>query len=149
MALNEEVAFMVEKMEESISGDFDTSKFDDVDMGKYAKKYSEGDLWKKVKGNVKKAGLSLIYNALQLYYVTENPNCPMKVKAGIFAALGYFISPIDLIPDFTPIVGYSDDGGAILLAIGMAQMYIDDTVKEKAKEKIRNLFGEDVVAELN
>ena len=144
-----DITEMVEKMMESISDDFDTSKFDDVDMGKYAKKYSEGDLWKKVKGNVKKAGLSLIYNALQLYYVTENPNCPMKVKAGIFAALGYFISPIDLIPDFTPIVGYSDDGGAILLAIGMAQMYIDDTVKEKSKEKIRNLFGEDVVAELN
>ena len=128
---------------------FDTKKFDDVDMDGYADKYSEDGLWDKIKGNAKKAGLGLIYNALKLYYVTENPNCPMKVKAGIFAALGYFISPIDLIPDFTPIVGYSDDAGAIMLAIGMAQMYIDDTVKGKAKEKIRNLFGKDVVAELD
>ena len=128
---------------------FDTKKFDNVDMDGYADKYSEDGLWDKIKGNAKKAGLGLIYNALKLYYVTENPNCPMKVKAGIFAALGYFISPIDIIPDFTPIVGFSDDGGAILLAIGMAQIYIDDTVKEKAKDRIRNFFGDDVVEELD
>ena len=129
--------------------DFDNSKLNDVDMDEYADKYSEDGLWKKVKGNAKKAGLGLIYNALKLYYVTENPACPMKVKAGIFAALGYFISPIDLIPDFTPIAGFSDDGGAILLAIGMAQIYIDDTVKEKAKNRIRKFFGDDIVAELD
>ena len=131
------------------STDFDTSKLNNVDMDEYADKYSEDGLWKKVKGNVKKAGLSLIYNALKLYYVTENPACPKKVKAGIFAALGYFISPIDVIPDITPLVGFSDDGGAILLAIGMAQMYIDDTVKEKAKNRIRSFFGDDVVAKLD
>ena len=128
---------------------FDPSRLNDVDMNEYAANYSEDDLWKKVKGNVKKAGLGLIYNALKLYYVTKNPNCPMKVKAGIFAALGYFISPIDLIPDFTPIAGFSDDGGAILLALGMAQMYIDDNVKEKAKERISNLFGKDAAAKLD
>ena len=131
------------------STEFDPKRLKDVDMDKYADKYSEEGLWDKVTGNVKKAGIGLIYNALKLYYVTENPNCPMKVKAGIFAALGYFISPIDVIPDFTPIIGYSDDAGAIMLAIGMAQMYIDDTVKEKAKEKIRNLFGKDVAQKLD
>ena len=136
-------------MKKNSSDNFDVSKFDDVDMSKYSKKYSEEGLWDKIKGNAKKAGLGLIYNALKLYYVTENPNCPMKVKAGIFAALGYFISPIDLIPDFTPIVGYSDDAGAIMLALGMAQMYIDDNVKEKAKEKIRNIFGKDAADELD
>ena len=73
----------------------------------------------------------------------------MKVKAGIFAALGYFISPIDLIPDFTPIIGYSDDASAIGIAIVMAQMYIDAEVKSKAREKIRSIFGDGVAAELD
>ncbi len=90
----------------------------------------------------------LIYEALQLYCVTENPNCPMKIKAAIFAALGYFISPFDVIPDFTPIVGYSDDAGAIALALALAQIYINDAVKQKARNKIAAVFGEGVAADL-
>ena len=119
------------------------------DINEYSDKYSENNFWKKIKGTLKSAGLELIYRSLQLYYVTENPNCPMKVKAGIFAALGYFISPFDLIPDITPIVGYSDDAGAIAVALAMAQIYIDDTVRQKAKDKIANIFGDSVVIELD
>ncbi len=120
-----------------------------VDMGKYSKEYSEAGLWDKIKDNVGSAGLNLIYKALQLFYVTESPNCPMKVKAGIYAALGYFISPVDLIPDFTPIVGYADDAAAIGMALLLAQAYIDEDVKTKAKVKIHNLFGMKAVEKLN
>ena len=73
----------------------------------------------------------------------------MKIKAAIFAALGYFISPIDVIPDFTPIVGYSDDAGAIAIALSLAHFYIDDEVKRKARNKIANIFGEKVAADLD
>lgn len=114
----------------------------------YVNKYSDGDFFDKIKNTVKCAGLKLIYEALQLFYVTENPNCPMKIKASIFAALGYFISPFDVIPDFTPIVGYSDDAGAIALALGLAQLYIDDEVRQKARNKIASIFGEGVLSDL-
>ena len=120
-----------------------------LETDNYADKYSESSLFDKITSTIKSAGLKLIYEALLLFYVTENPNCPMKVKAAIFAALGYFISPIDVIPDFTPIVGYSDDAGAIALALCLAQIYIDDTVREKARNKIRDIFGAKVAAELN
>lgn len=114
----------------------------------YAEKYSEGSLFDKIKNTVKSAGLKLIYEALQLYYVTENPNCPMRIKAAIFAALGYFISPFDVIPDFTPFVGYSDDASAIALALALAQLYIDDEVKKKAQNKIASIFGENILSDL-
>lgn len=114
----------------------------------YVNKYSDGDFFDKIKNTVKSAGIKLIYEALQLFYVTENPNCPMKIKASIFAALGYFISPFDVIPDFTPIVGYSDDAGAIALALGLAQLYIDDEVRQKARNKIASIFGEGVLSDL-
>lgn len=119
-----------------------------LDEDNYTKKYSDGDFFDKIKNSVKNAGLKLIYEALQLFYVMENPNCPLKIKASIFAALGYFISPFDVIPDFTPIVGYSDDAGAIALALGLAQLYIDDEVKQKARNKIASIFGEGVLTDL-
>ena len=125
--------------------DFDGKE---VDLDKYSGKYSDGKFLDKVKSTVKKAGLGLIHNAIKLYYVTENPNCPMKVKAGIIAALGYFISPFDLIPDFTPIVGYSDDASAIGVAIVMAQMYIDAEVESKARAKLCSIFGDDILLEI-
>ncbi len=120
-----------------------------LETGNYAADYSESGFFDKVTSTIKSAGLKLIYEALLLFYVTENPNCPLKIKAAIFAALGYFISPLDVIPDFTPIVGYSDDAGAIALALCLAQIYIDDTVRQKARNKIRDIFGAKVAAELD
>ena len=112
----------------TIDMEFDGEQFKQADMDKYAKNYSDEGLLSKIKGAIKKVGAGLIYKALQLFYVTQNPNCPMKIKAGIFAALGYFISPIDMIPDFAPIVGYTDDAAAIAIALTLAHIYIDDEV---------------------
>ena len=108
---------------------------------KYQEEYSEDSFWEKIKGVLKTAGLPLIYKALQLYYVMLKPECPMHIKAAIVGALGYFISPIDLIPDIIPIVGFTDDLGAIVAALMLAQMYVDEEVKRKARETIDNIFG--------
>ena len=108
---------------------------------KYQEEYSEDSFWEKIKGVLKTAGLPLIYKALQLYYVMLKPECPMHIKAAIVGALGYFISPIDLIPDIIPIVGFTDDLGAVASALLLAHMYIDEEVKRKARETIDNIFG--------
>ena len=128
---------------------FDEEAFTEVDMQSYTKDYSEEGLWDKLVKNVQSIGLTLIYKALQLYYVTKNQECPVKVKLGIYAALGYLISPIDFIPDFTPFVGYADDASAIGVALLLAQMYIDDEVRESARNRIRELFGENALLKLD
>ena len=134
---------------EDIDMTFDGKKFTASNQNKYSDKYSEKSFFDKVTGAIKKAGITLIYKALQLYYVTENPNCPMRIKATIFATLGYFISPIDIIPDITPFVGYSDDAAAIALALVMAKIFIDNKVRQKAKDKLVSLFGRKILAQLN
>ena len=53
-----------------------------------------------------------------------------------------------MIPDFIPIGGYSDDALAIAAAIAMAQIYITDEIKQKAREKIASIFGEKTALEL-
>ena len=113
---------------------------EDIDP-KYSRNYSDDSFWDKITSVLKSAGLELIYKALQLYYAMQNPNCPMTVKAGIIAALGYFISPIDLIPDFIPVVGFTDDLAAVGAALVMAHMYIDSDVKRMARQKIDDIFG--------
>ena len=124
-------------------------KYSKVDVSKFADNYSERGLFDKVTGSVKKAGLKLIYKALQLFYVAQNPTVPTKIRAAIIAPLGYFISPIDFIPDFTPIAGFTDDAAIIALAMVVAQAFINEEVRRKAREKIRSLFGDAAVAELD
>ena len=60
----------------------------------------------------------------------------------IYGALGYFISPLDVIPDFMPIVGFTDDIGILAAAVGIAALYIDSDVKDKADRKLADWFGD-------
>ena len=108
---------------------------------KYAKNYSEEGFWEKTKSVLKSAGLLTLYKALQLYYVLKESSCPAHIKAAILAALGYFILPIDVVPDFIPGVGFGDDLVAITAALLMAQAYVDEEVKRKARDKLDDLFG--------
>ncbi len=81
---------------------------------------------------------------LLLYYTLQKPNVPKKVKATIIGALGYFILPLDLIPDFLVGIGYTDDLGALGLALFQVAMYIDDDIKSKARLKLTEWFGNKV-----
>lgn len=139
----------VSPMEKARFRDPRTGEMQEIDVASYAGAYTEEGFWAKVKSKVMAAGLQLVYKAMQLYYATENPACPTKVKAGIYAALGYFIAPLDFLPDFLPFVGYTDDLSAILLAMVMAQAYIDDEVREKARQKIGSIFGHRALEEIS
>lgn len=54
---------------------------------------------------------------LTLYYISKHPKTSWPIKILILSIVAYAISPIDLIPDFIPIIGYLDD--LILLPIGI------------------------------
>lgn len=120
-----------------------------TEVEKYGSSYSEDGLWGKISGNMKKVGVNLIYDVLQLFYVAKDPNVPMKIRAAMVAPLGYFISPVDLIPDLVPIAGYSDDAAVIAMAIGIAHFYITDEIRRKAQEKLAAFFGRDVLRNLD
>ena len=129
--------------------DSEIDRFKKIDTEKYAAEYSEEKLWQKLAKHFKSVGLQAAYKVLQLFYVAQNPKCPKRVKAGIYGALGYFIMPFDAIADFIPFVGYTDDLALIGAAIVIAQFYINDEVRSKAKKKLAWLFGPDAVSKLN
>ena len=107
----------------------------------YQSNYSESGLWKKVKSVAKKAGIKTIYMVLLLHYVLKSPDVPLEDKAKIYGALGYFILPIDLIPDFIPVVGYSDDVAALAFALHAVWKNVTPEIKEQAQRKLREWFG--------
>jgi uncharacterized membrane protein YkvA (DUF1232 family) len=108
----------------------------------YSEQYSEDSLFEKIKKVAKAAGIKVIYYVLIAYYLLKKPEVPKKEKAIIIGALGYFIMPLDLVPDFTAGVGYVDDLGALALALGKVALYIDDDIKKQAKDKLRDIFGD-------
>lgn len=54
---------------------------------------------------------------MQLYRFIKDPNAPWAGKAIAIGALIYMISPIDAVPDFTPIIGLLDDVAIITAAV--------------------------------
>jgi uncharacterized membrane protein YkvA (DUF1232 family) len=99
-------------------------------------------LFEKLKKYATKAGIKLVYVVLLLYYTLQKDNVPFKAKAIILGALGYFISPIDAVPDFLPILGYTDDFGAVMMALATVSMYIDNEIRNKAQAQLKSWFGE-------
>jgi uncharacterized membrane protein YkvA (DUF1232 family) len=73
--------------------------------------YVEENLWTKLERVGKK--ISFAKDILALVRYMRDPQVSWHRKAIVAAALIYFISPIDAIPDITPLIGYLDDLGVI------------------------------------
>ena len=128
--------------------DFDKKKINETELSKYADNYSEENLLHKISKFGAHIGLELLYKVAQLWCVLQKPEVPAKDKALIMGALGYLISPLDFIPDLTPVLGYSDDLVAITFALLKVQGYIDDEVKAEAKALLAKVFDGNAVAKL-
>ena len=108
----------------------------ELDPPDYSAAYSDENFWEKCKKFLRKAGKTVLIPALTLKYCAEDPETPKHIKATIYGALGYFISPIDAIPDITPMIGFSDDLGVITMTVASVAMHIKPEHKERAREKV-------------
>ncbi|EGQ9819110.1 DUF1232 domain-containing protein [Vibrio parahaemolyticus] len=64
--------------------------------------------------------IKLMVNLITDYVKGDYTEVPWRVIAAITGAIVYFASPIDVIPDFIPVVGYLDDALVIKLALDLA-----------------------------
>ncbi|MGC4013140.1 MAG: YkvA family protein [Luteolibacter sp.] len=111
------------------------------DTSKTGRWYTARRLWSKLSRAAKFAGDKVLFTALILFYCLQDKDTPAWAKGVIVGALGYLILPVDLIPDAIPGVGYSDDWGALVGALGTVAAYIKDEHKEKARSQVDRLFG--------
>lgn len=117
---------------------------DQEELEKYEKEYKENTekLDSTLSSFGARLGVKTVYMVLWLYYALNI--VPPQYKAAIWGALGYLISPFDLISDLIPFLGLSDDVAvitAVFIATSKVISELDyDKVSEMAKDKLRTIF---------
>ena len=107
---------------------------------RYERHYDDTTFWKKLRRTAASVGAKVLYPALQLYFLLQSKDVPVKAKTLIIGALGYLILPTDLVPDFIPALGFTDDLTALLLALRTVSKHITPEIKRQAKEQTDKLL---------
>jgi uncharacterized membrane protein YkvA (DUF1232 family) len=115
------------------------------DFMNYKNRFSPGGFVEKISRIAKRAGVKLVYAALILYYTLESHQVSLKDKATIIGALGYLISPLDVVPDAIPIAGLSDDLAVLIYVLNRIWGDVSEDVKAKAKAKLATWFDDDEI----
>ena len=118
------------------------------DFMSYANKFSQSEFAEKISRIAKRAGSKLVYAALILYYTLQSDKVSKTDKAIIIGALGYMISPLDVIPDAIPIAGLTDDLAVLLYVLKKVWTGIDPEIIAKAREKLSRWFDEEEINEI-
>jgi len=106
------------------------------------KHYSPKKFMHKVQEYGMKLGFKGLHSATTLYCALKSPEMPKKDKLFILGVLGYFILPVDLVADFLPMVGLTDDAIVIAKAISVIYHSISDDMKEEAHQMLKKMFGD-------
>ncbi|MBT8234387.1 MAG: DUF1232 domain-containing protein [Saprospiraceae bacterium] len=97
---------------------------------------------------IKQLSVKGFYVILLLYYAYHNSNTPSWAKRIIIGSLAYFISPIDSIPDLTPLIGMTDDMGVLSFGLVTIACYINEDVRMKSIDKLHSTMGYNVNPDL-
>lgn len=92
----------------------------------------------KVKLNT--VGVKITYTAMLLFYAYNRSETPRWAKNIILGSLTYLLSPIDAIPDLTPLIGFTDDIGVLSFGLVTIACHIDDDVRIAAKNKVLSMY---------
>lgn len=116
--------------------------FEEVyEIEKYGTYYSEKRLWEKIGRVAKKMGATVVRPVFQLYYLLQDPDVPVRQKAYIVGALGYFILPVDLIPEWIlSVVGFTDDLAVMGLVLRMVKDSLTPAIRNRADAKVSELL---------
>ncbi len=106
--------------------------------------YTEESLWAKLGAFAKTAGREVVEKALTLLETLKDQDTPAWAKGVIIAALGYFISPADAIPDLVPFAGFADDLGALAVALSTVLVHIKEEHAQAARETMKKWFSHEV-----
>ena len=83
-------------------------------------------------------------HTLTVYFVARDPRTPWTVRILALAVAAYALSPIDLIPDFIPLIGYLDDLLIVPLGLALVVRLTPPEVIESSRDKATQVAGKPV-----
>ena len=89
---------------------------------------------------LKRAGRSLARPALECLELLLDPATPAPVKLTVLAALTYLLVPLDLVPDFIPAAGFSDDLVAITTLLTLCGRHRTEAIRMRAQRRLDRWF---------
>ncbi|MFW2487748.1 YkvA family protein [Clostridium chromiireducens] len=89
---------------------------------------------------IKKMAKKLKKEVGALYLASKRSDVPFHAKAVAILVVGYALSPIDLIPDFIPVVGYIDDLILVPLGISFAIKLIPKDIMDECRIQAEDIF---------
>jgi len=96
-----------------------------------------------------KAYKKVLYIVLLLFYAYHQEDTPSWAKKIILGSFAYFLSPIDAIPDLTPIMGMTDDISALSFGLVTIACYINDGVRKRAQLKLVQILKSEPIEIIN
>lgn len=119
-----------------------TSRFTEEEMAAIRKSLrDEARFGAEFLGRLKRVARRIPFaeDLLAAWICTRDPATPRRVRLTLLAALGYFVLPIDAIPDIMPLLGFTDDAAVIAAALAAVAGSITPEHREKARQAMAEL----------
>ena len=85
------------------------------------------------------AQLPFAEDLLTAYYCAFDRETPTHVRVALIGALAYFISPLDVLPDLLPIIGFTDDAAVLAGAIKLVWDNIKPAHRDAARQTLERM----------
>ena len=89
---------------------------------------------------LRRAGRTIAAPALEALEMVMDQATPPQARLTMLAALTYLLIPTDLIPDFLPVAGFSDDLVALTAVIGLCSKHITPETRLRAQRRLDRWF---------
>ena len=96
--------------------------------------------WPKVRRTVAK--IPFAKDLLSVWYCAKDDETPLVAKGMMFAALAYFVMPVDAVPDFIAGLGYTDDAAVFAALMSIVGRNVKPKHKAAARRDIDRLRGD-------
>jgi uncharacterized membrane protein YkvA (DUF1232 family) len=93
--------------------------------------------WRKLRGLA--ASLPFAEDLLAAHYCAFDRQTPVQVKAVLLGAIAYFVVPTDIIPDYIPVIGYTDDAAVLAAAVNLVAAHMTADHREAARRLLARM----------